>query len=175
MVDYYYSFFSYGVLVHKACWSGHPSAVIIYNKLSETPKGCDIWHYFWNYTHLFIKWLFSPTKTAHGPQFSLQLSTMSSIALEVILHKANRLKTNFDTFDDPYLVHLNYSTVILIFSHFLIIWSIKISTASIQNMSTQANNLTQRWQKVPKQAISVYLPRTDHFTAIYKLFTSYSR
>ena len=47
----------------------------------------------------------------------------------VILHKANGLKTNFDTFDDPYLVHLNYSTVILIFSHFLIIRNINISTA----------------------------------------------
>ena len=66
---------------------------------------------------------------------------MSSIALEIILHKANGLKTNFDTFDEPYLVH---STIILIFSHFLIILSIKISTTFIQNMSTQANNLAQR-------------------------------
>ena len=44
------------------------------NLTSDPMEPCEII----NYVHLFIKWLFSPTETGHGPHFSLQQSSSSA-------------------------------------------------------------------------------------------------
>ena len=57
----------------------------------------------------------------------------------IILHKANGLKTNFDT----YLVHLNHSRID--FLPFPDHFKYQNLYNIVPNMSTQANNLAERW------------------------------